>query len=127
MNEPLFRNVDAVVLQVPDINRALDFYQKSLGQELVWRKERMAALRLGDTELVLALDVETETDLLVDSVPEAIERVEQAGGRLLFGIEDIDVGRAAVIADPFGNRLTLIDLSKGLYQTDSEGWVTGVA
>jgi len=33
----------------------------------------------------------------------------------------------AVIADPFGNPLTVVDLSKGRYVTDAEGNVTGVA
>jgi hypothetical protein len=36
------------------------------------------------------------------------------------------VGRVAVVADPFGNRLTLLDLSKGRYLTDADGIVTGV-
>lgn len=127
MRQPLFRNVDAIVLKVPDLERALAFYQGALGHELVWKKERMAALRLGDTELVLALDIESETDLLVDSVPEAVQTFEQAGGTLLYGPADIDIGRVAVVADPFGNPLTLIDLSKGIYQVDENGQVTGVA
>jgi hypothetical protein len=39
---------------------------------------------------------------------------------------DIPVGRAAVVADPFGNELVLLDLSKGRYVTDDAGNVTGV-
>ena len=34
--------------------------------------------------------------------------------------------RGAVVADPFGNRLVLVDLSKGAYTTDADGSVTGV-
>jgi hypothetical protein len=37
---------------------------------------------------------------------------------------DIPVGRAAVVADPFGNVLVMLDLSKGRYLTDSTGQVT---
>ena len=40
---------------------------------------------------------------------------------------DIPVGRAAVVADPFGNVLVLLDLSKGHYITDTTGNVTGVS
>jgi hypothetical protein len=40
---------------------------------------------------------------------------------------DIPVGRLAVVQDPFGNVLVLIDLSKGTYTTDEDGSVTGVA
>jgi hypothetical protein len=39
----------------------------------------------------------------------------------------IPVGRAAVVADTFGNPLVLVDLTKGLYVTDDAGRVTGVA
>jgi hypothetical protein len=31
------------------------------------------------------------------------------------------------VHDPFGNRLVLIDLSKGEHTTDADGTVTGVA
>jgi hypothetical protein len=33
----------------------------------------------------------------------------------------------AVVADPFGNPLTILDLTKGRYRTDPDGNVTGVA
>lgn len=39
---------------------------------------------------------------------------------------DIPVGRVAAVADPFGNTLVLLDLSKGHYVTDGMGNVTGV-
>jgi hypothetical protein len=39
---------------------------------------------------------------------------------------DIPVGRLAVVADPFGNILVLLDLSKGRYVTDTSGNVTRV-
>jgi hypothetical protein len=32
----------------------------------------------------------------------------------------------AVVRDPFGNLLVLLDLSKGTYTTDADGMVTGV-
>ena len=52
--------------------------------------------------------------------------VEAAGGRVLTPSFDIPVGRVAVVGDPFGNVLVLVDLSKGRYETDAEGRVTGV-
>lgn len=39
---------------------------------------------------------------------------------------DIPVGRLAVVADPFGNALVVLDLSTGKYVTDEEGRVIGV-
>jgi len=43
------------------------------------------------------------------------------------GPSDIPIGRVAVVADPFGNILVFLDLSKGRYITDATGNVTGVA
>ena len=51
---------------------------------------------------------------------------EAAGGKILVAPFDIPVGRRAVVADPFGNPLVLLDLSKGRYSTDMAGRVTGV-
>ena len=67
-----------------------------------------------------------ETDFLVDSAEEAVRRVEALGGSVLSGPEDIPVGRVAMVADPFGNPLVLLDLSKGTFQTGPDGTVTGV-
>lgn len=64
---------------------------------------------------------------MVDSADEAAARLVQAGGTLLVEPFDIPVGRVAVVADPFGNPLVVVDLSKGRYVTDADGNVTGVA
>ena len=109
----LFQKVDAVTVPVPDLDAGLRFYAEALGHQLKWRNDELgqAGLRLpgGDTELVLAT-----------------ERVREAGGRIVHEPFDIAVGRAVVVADPFGNVLLLLDLSKGLYQVDESGAVTGV-
>ena len=68
-----------------------------------------------------------EVDFLANSADEAAVRLVQAGGTLLVEPFDIPVGRVAVVADPFGNPLTIVDLSKGRYVTDAHGNVTGVA
>jgi predicted enzyme related to lactoylglutathione lyase len=112
---------------VPDLDTGLRFYRDGLGLELKWRHATQAGLRLGDSELVLQTErPDLETDFLVDSAEEAIRRVEALGGTVLSGPEDIPVGRVAVVADPFGNPLVLLDLSKGTFQTDPDGNVTGV-
>jgi hypothetical protein len=113
--EPLFRAVDAVVVRVPSLEEGLAFYHDALGHELLWRTETMLALGFGDaeTELVLALDTGAETDLLVEAVEDAVAAITQAGGTLVSGPDDIAVGKVAVVKDPFGNQLTLVDLTKG--------------
>ena len=125
----LFRTVDCVQLPVPDLDAALAFYRDRLGHPLLWRTGTAAALRLpgSDTELVLATDrPQPEADFLVDSADEAAAELVAAGGRILVEPFGIPVGRVAVAADPFGNPLTFLDLSKGRYITDPDGNVTGV-
>lgn len=130
-NDPLLRAVDCVTVPVPDLDRGLAFYQGTLGHRLLWRNDALgqAAVALPDagTELVLTTDGDYAPGWLVDSADDAASAIRSAGGRVLSGPVDIPVGRLAVTADPFGNTLVLLDLSKGRYTTDATGTVTGVA
>jgi predicted enzyme related to lactoylglutathione lyase len=127
---PLFQTVDAVTVPVPSLDEGLRFYRDGLGHTLLWRNDAagQAGLRLpaSDTELVLTTEQRYEPDWLVESVDEAVAAVRAAGGRVVAEPVDIPVGRAAVVADPFGNSLVLLDLSTGRYLTDDAGNVTGV-
>ncbi len=126
---PLLRAVDAIQIPVPDLDEALAFYRDRLGHELKWRNETSAGLRLPGSEAELVLETgrpELEPNMLVDSVADAVRRFVEAGGAVEIPPEDIPVGRVAVVHDPFGNRLVLLDLSKGRYVTDAEGNVTGI-
>jgi predicted enzyme related to lactoylglutathione lyase len=87
-----------------------------------------SGLALGDSELVLHTERRgVEVDLLVESVDEAAARVVAAGGTVLVDPFDIPVGRVVVVQDPFANQLVLLDLSKGTFDTDDDGNVTGVS
>ena len=128
---PVLRLVDAVTVPVPDLQQGIGFYRDGLGQELIWIDEELgrAGLRLpdADTEIVLSTDLTYTPNWLVTSVQEAVAQIEAAGGAVVVQPHDIPVGRVAVVADPFGNRLVLLDLSAGRYVTDEAGRVTGVA
>jgi predicted enzyme related to lactoylglutathione lyase len=128
MAAPLFKKIDCYSLPVRDVEMALEFYRDSLGHEVVWRTEAAAGLRLPEDDAELVLQAEragAETDLLVDSVQDAVERFVGAGGRLVRGPFDIQIGKCAVVADPFGNVLVLLDMSKGRLITDSSGRIVG--
>lgn len=128
--EPVLRSVDAVTLPVPDLDQGLRFYRDDLGHELLWRNDELgqAGLRLpdSDTELVLSTSLEYAPNWLVASVDDAVESIVGAGGSVLAGATPIPVGRVAVVADPFGNALLLLDLSTGHYAVGESGHVTGV-
>ena len=129
--EPLLRKIDAVTIPVPDLDSGLRFYRDSLGHQLLWRNDKIGqaglALPDSDTEIVLTTRQRYEPDWLVASVDAAVQGVRDAGGEVITEPFDIPVGRVAVVRDPFGNALVLLDLSKGRYVTDREGRVTGVA
>ena len=79
-----------------------------------------------DAEIVIQTTRKTlETDLLVKDVDEAVKQLVEAGSSVVETPFDIRVGRCAVVDDPWGNRLVILDLSKGTLLTNSEGKVIG--
>lgn len=125
---PLFRGIDCLRLPVGDLDDALAFYCDRLGHGLVWRSETAAGLRLADGEGEIVLQTERpeqETNLLVASVEEAAESFVAAGGRVVVGPFDIQIGKCAVVQDPFGNVLVMLDVSKGRLVTDKDGRIVG--
>ena len=130
MSQPLLRKVDAVTFHVPSLDDGIAFYVDRLGHVLRWRNAEIGAAGLGladsDTEIVLSTEHGYEPNWLVESADAAAAAIAEAGGRVLAPPFDIPVGRIAVVADPFDNVLVLIDLSKGRYETDDAGTVTGV-
>ena len=82
----------------------------------------------GDTEIVLKTERdEPEVDLLVKSANEAALRMVEAGGSVMVPPFDIQIGRCTVVEDPWGNRLVLLDMSRGSLVTDSSGNVVGTS
>jgi predicted enzyme related to lactoylglutathione lyase len=129
-SSPLLRQVDAVTIPVPDLDEGLRFYRDQLGHQLLWRNDAVgqAGLLLPDstTEIVLTTDVDYAPSWLVTSLDEALDHITAAGGRVVDQPRTIPVGRLAVVADPFGNRLILLDLSHGRYVTNAAREVVGV-
>ena len=121
MTTPLFRKIDCLSIPVPDLDAAVAFYSAKLGHEVIWRTRTAVGLRLpgSNAELVLHLDNRPmETDLAVDSVPEALARFISAGGRVLTGPFEILIGLCVVVSDPWNNVLVMLDASKGPLQVD---------
>ena len=121
----MFRKVDCVRLHVGDLDSAIAFYSGRLGHPLLWRDGSNAVgLRMGgsDSELVLVSgESPSETDIKVDSVERSTAQFLEAGGSVVEPPFDIRIGRCVVVQDPWGNRLVLLDSSKGLLKTDAEG------
>ncbi len=125
---PLFDKVDCIRLYVPDLESGLSFYRDRLGHALIWRTAVATGLRMPGTETELVIQTEQagqEVDLTVQSADQAAQRFVEAGGEIVLPPFDIQIGRCALVRDPWGNQLVLLDTSKGLLATDKDGNVTG--
>jgi lactoylglutathione lyase len=124
----VFRKVDCFSLPVADLDEALRFYRDSLGHELIWRDDNAAGLRLPESSAELVLHTDTrpmETDLAVASVREAVSRIVEAGGTVVVEPFEIRIGLCAVVCDPWGNHIVILDQSKGPLDVDEHGNVIG--
>ena len=128
MIKPLMQKVDCIRLYVSDLNSGLQFYRDQLGLKLIWKTDQAIGLRMPNdvTEIVLHTEEKMpEIDLKVKNADTAAALIEKAGGKVVVPPFDIQIGRCTVINDPWGNELVLLDSSKGLLKTDSEGNVIG--
>lgn len=131
MDDPIFRKLDSLQLPVSDLDAAFAFYT-GLGHELIWRSSVAFGLRLPDSDAELVCfrprperDA-PEVDITVASVEDAVPRFVSAGGAVLVDPFDIAIGRCAVVEDPFGNVLVLLDNSLGRLATNAHGIVVGI-
>lgn len=125
MSEALFQKLDCLMFNVGDLEGALHFYRDKLGLPLAWRTKGAAGVRVGESELVICQGPprEPETDIMVASAEKAAGAFVEAGGSIVTGPFDIRIGKCVVVADPWGNKLVLLDSTKGALQPDKDGWV----
>jgi len=122
----LFRKVDCLQIPVTNVEAGLAFYRDALGHALIWRTNTAAGLRMAESSSEIVIQTERpqlEANLTVRSADEAADAMVRAGGNVVVSPFDIAIGRCAVMADPWGNRLVILDTSKGLLMVDSSGRV----
>jgi catechol 2,3-dioxygenase-like lactoylglutathione lyase family enzyme len=102
--------VNHVVLEVGDLEEALEFYGRLFDFELRGRAGRMAFIDMGDQFLVLAAGRTQEPDgarhfgLVVDDKERVRELAERTGVELLGG-------RGLDFRDPWGNHVQVVEYS----------------
>jgi predicted enzyme related to lactoylglutathione lyase len=117
----MLKKIDCVLIRVSDVTEALNFYSDVFGLKPVWQDERTGQAGLlfpeSDAEIVLHADAtipgQVEVHYLVDDVVTAVQRYAEQGCKVLVEPFDIRMGKCAVIQDPFGTRLCILDMSKG--------------
>ena len=128
--KPLLEYVDCIRCSVPDIETGLKFYRDELGLELAWKLKDYAGLLMPETKTEIVLDShqhQPEIFFRVRSVDKAVKQITTAGGKVIVPLYEIEVGFCAAVEDPFGNRFVLMDTSKGVFVTDTQGNVTGIS
>jgi lactoylglutathione lyase len=124
----MFENVDCLRFHVENLEEGIKYYNEKMGLQIAWKMEHAVGFLMNDkkTEIVIQnFDKRVETDVKVQSVIEVVEKVKQSGGRIILGPFDIEIGKCAVIEDPFGNQMTILDMTKGIFITDDKGNVIG--
>jgi lactoylglutathione lyase len=108
---PRLVGVNHVVLEVADIEQALEFYSRLFEFRLRGRLPRMAFIDMGDQFLVLAEvaepdgpDDERHFGLVVDDREELRRRLVEAGAEIL-------PSRGLDFRDPWGNRVQVVQYS----------------
>jgi predicted enzyme related to lactoylglutathione lyase len=115
----VLRKIDCVMIQVDDLETAVQYYVDVFGMRRIWRDEHSVGLGFPETDAEIVLHhipnfpSRIEIHYLVNDVMAAVQLFEQRGCRVLVAPFDIPIGKCAVIEDPFGTRLNILDMSKG--------------
>ena len=115
----LLRKIDCVMVRVPDLDTGARFYEQACGLRRVWSDASSVGLGMSDTDaeiVVHTMDLPPGSGVhyLVDDVVAAVAELVGCGCRLIEAPFEIPVGMCAVLADPFGNALCVLDLSNGI-------------
>jgi lactoylglutathione lyase len=111
--------IDNILYRVSNLKTAEKFYTDVLGLKKVWEDE--AAKMIGfvfaqsDSEIVIHADPDMpafDHSYLVENVEIFCDQVKGQG--FVVALEPIDVrsGKYAILADPDGNKIPIIDLTK---------------
>jgi len=115
----MLKKIDCVMIRVLDVQAAMTCYADVFGLRPTWWSEQAAGLVFpeSDAEIVVHsypdIPSNVEVHYLVDDVIVAVQEYVTKGCALLVAPFDITIGKCAVIADPFGTRLCILDMTKG--------------
>lgn len=122
----MLKKIDCVMIRVEDVKAAMTYYTDVFGLQPVWWDESSAGLVFSesDAEIVVHCNLDipsrVEVHYLVENVNSAVQTLETKGCRILVAPFDIAIGKCAVIEDPFGTRLCILDMTKGARRLGSQ-------
>lgn len=115
----MLRKIDCVMIRVDDVEAAASYYAKVFDLRPLWSGDGSIGLVFAesDAEIVLhndpAIPSSVEVYYKVDDVVAAVAHYTAQGCQVLVAPFDITIGKCAVMKDPFGTRLCILDGTKG--------------
>jgi len=113
------RKIDAVMLKVEDLETTADFYINVMGLKRGWtdRENSMTGLLFpdNDSELVLHCDndlPDPNISYQVKDVEAFVEKYKKSGYKVLRKPFDIRCGKCAILEDPEGHSVEIMDITK---------------
>lgn len=114
----MFKRIDCVLVKVKNLESSARFYAEVLGLKRIWTdpERNMIGFRLlrSKSEIVLHANPDLEgcdPHYLVDDVMDAYEALKARGVTFVQLPFDIRCGKCAVMLDPDGNKLSILDLT----------------
>jgi lactoylglutathione lyase len=114
----MLRKIDCIMIRVNDVEAAAAYYAKVFGLRPQWSGDDSIGLVLPETdaEIVLHNDSDipssVEVHYLVDDMVSAVAHLAAQGCQILVAPFPITIGKCAVIRDPFGTRLCILDMMR---------------
>jgi predicted enzyme related to lactoylglutathione lyase len=115
----MLKKIDCVMIRVDDVAAGEKFYSEVFGLKPLWREAGSVGMRLpeSDAEIVLHNNADipnkVEVHYLVDNVVAAVKSCTEKGCRIIVRPFDVLIGKCAVIEDPFGTTICLLDQTSG--------------
>jgi predicted enzyme related to lactoylglutathione lyase len=107
------------MIRVNDLETATAYYHEVFGLTPLWRDELSVGLGFPETDAEIVLHCNPElpnpvdVHYLVDAVESAVQFFREKDCQVLVEPFDIPIGKCAVIQDPFGTVLSILDMTKG--------------
>ena len=111
--------IDSVMFRVSNLEEAAKFYREVLGLKKAWRDSQNAMMGFifpeSDSEIVIHSNSDIPTpafSFLVKDVENFCRDYRKTGNKILTEPFEVRTGKLAIVSDPDGNAIPIIDLSK---------------
>jgi lactoylglutathione lyase len=112
------RKIDCIMYRVKDLDVSAKFYLEILGLKQVWRDDEGQMVGLSFPENNSEIVIHTREDIpnpdfcySVDNVEEFVKEFKAQGYKVCKEPFEVRTGKFAVLADPDGNIVNVIDLT----------------